>query len=107
MEFTENIYAEVGEKSTGIHAFEILMERYSGAIYPEPHPNMMWNIKYGHMGGWGSTQTGSVFVTAEKALDVAQKWLDQYRPDILYPGQRRPMRSMVTTRFICKRSRQE
>ncbi|MGQ9502694.1 MAG: hypothetical protein ACUVSF_10040 [Anaerolineae bacterium] len=53
MEFTGNFYAEVREKSTGIGAFELLVDRYTGQIYPEPGPNMMWNLKYGHMGGWG------------------------------------------------------
>lgn len=80
MEFTENFYAEVEEESSGIHAFELIIDRYTGAIYPEPGPNMMWNTKYGHMGGWGGSQAGSTSVTAEKALDLAQEWLDQYLP---------------------------
>ena len=50
MEFSENFYAEVEEKSTGVHAFELVIDRYTGAVYPEPGPNMMWNTKYGHMG---------------------------------------------------------
>jgi hypothetical protein len=83
MEFAENFYAEVEEKSSGIHAFEILIDRYTGAVYPEPGPNMMWNTRYGHMGGMmgsGSWQAGSASVTAEQALDFAQQWLDQNLP---------------------------
>ena len=84
MEFTENFYAEVEDASNGIHAFELLIDRYTGAVYPEPGPNMMWNTKYGHMGsmmgGWASSQTGSTSVTGEKALDLSQEWLDQYLP---------------------------
>ena len=57
MEFSGNFYAEVKEESTGMHAFELLIDRYNGAVYLEPGPNMMWNTKYGHMGGmmggWG------------------------------------------------------
>jgi len=45
----------------------------------------MWNTKYGHMGGrgggWGSLQTGPASVTPEKAVEIAQEWLDQYLPD--------------------------
>jgi hypothetical protein len=52
MEFTGNFYVVVQEKSTGIGAFELLIER-NGFIRPEPGPNMMWNAKYGHMAGWG------------------------------------------------------
>ena len=84
MEFTENFYAEAEEKSSGIHAFELLIDRYTGAVYPEPGPNMMWNSKYGHMrgmmGGWGGWQAGPMSVTSDEALDFAQEWLDQYLP---------------------------
>ena len=58
MEFSYNFYAEVEEKSTGIHAFELLMDRYTGSVYPEPGPNMMWNTKYGHMMGSGMMGSG-------------------------------------------------
>jgi len=50
MEFTNNFYVAVKEKATGQGAFELLIDRYTGALYPEPGPNMMWNTKYGH--GW-------------------------------------------------------
>jgi hypothetical protein len=84
MEFSENFYVEVEEKSTGIHAFELLVDRYTGAVYPEPGPNMMWNTRYGHMGGmmggWGRQRSGTMSVTPEQALDIAQGWLDQFLP---------------------------
>ena len=51
MEFENNFYVEVKEQSTGIHAFELLVDRYTGVVSPEPGPNMMWNTRYGHMGG--------------------------------------------------------
>ena len=50
MEFDNHFYAEVEEKSTEVHAFELLVNRWTGSIVPEPGPNMMWNTKYGHMG---------------------------------------------------------
>ena len=57
MEMQYNFYIEVKEKDTGVHAFELLVNPYSGAVYPEPGPNMMWNTKYGMMGGpWGGAQ---------------------------------------------------
>jgi hypothetical protein len=84
MEFSDNFYAEVKEESTGMHAFELLIDRINGAVYPEPGPNMMWNTKYGHMGGmmggWGSRPAGSVSVTPEQARNLAQGWLDRYLP---------------------------
>jgi hypothetical protein len=53
MEFTNNYYAEVKEKDTGIGAMELLINRPGSRVYPEPGPNMMWNTKYGMMSGNG------------------------------------------------------
>ena len=53
MEFSGNFYALVKEESTGIGAFELLVDKVSGAVSPEHGPNMMWNLKYGMMGGYG------------------------------------------------------
>ena len=52
MEFQNNFYAIVKEKSTGTGAFELLVNKYTGGVFPEIGPNMMWNTKYGmHSGG--------------------------------------------------------
>jgi hypothetical protein len=84
MEFSDNFYAEVEEQSTGIHAFELLVDRYTGGVSPEPGPNMMWNTRYGHMGGmmggWGGQQSGEMFVTPDLARDIAQQWLNKNLP---------------------------
>ncbi len=47
MEFQDNFYAIVKEKSTGLGAFEVLVDKSTGSVYPEMGPNMMWNTKYG------------------------------------------------------------
>lgn len=88
MEFSNHFYVEVEEKDTGIHAFELLVDRYTGAVYPEPGPNMMWNTKYGHMGGWrgmmggwwGGPSEAEMPITPEPALEYAQRYLDRYMP---------------------------
>jgi hypothetical protein len=90
MEFDNNFYAVVTEKSTGIDAFELLVDRYSGYVSPEPGPNMMWNTKYGPMAGRGGMmggmmgqwkqQTGSMSVKVEQARTAAQQWLDDNQP---------------------------
>ncbi|MHB0885817.1 MAG: hypothetical protein ACYC41_08040 [Bacillota bacterium] len=46
-------YAQVVEKSTGRGAFEILVDRTSGRVYPEMGPDMLWNLKYGTAWGYG------------------------------------------------------
>jgi hypothetical protein len=52
MEFSNHFYVLVKEKSTGIGALELLVER-NGFVHPEYGPAMMWNTKYGHMAGFG------------------------------------------------------
>ncbi len=53
MEFSNQFYVAVKEQGNGRGAFELLIDRYAGAVYPEPGPNMMWNAQYGHMSGSG------------------------------------------------------
>ncbi len=76
MEFERNFYAVVIEKSTGRGAFELLADPYSGAVSYEVGPNMMWNLKYGHMGG-ALTITQDNTLSLSEASDLAQKALDQ------------------------------
>lgn len=84
IEFTNNYYASIRDKSTGIGAFEILINKSTGSTMPEP-PNMMWNTRYGMarggimsgmMGNFGNSGTGPTIVTSAQARDVAQHWLD-------------------------------
>jgi len=92
MEFADNFYAEVVEENTGVHAMEVLIDKETGAVYPEYGPNMMWNTKYGmHSGSgrrgmMGGMMGGSVTqepsadmaVSADQALQYAQRYLEAY-----------------------------
>ncbi|MBS3736381.1 MAG: PepSY domain-containing protein [Candidatus Bipolaricaulota bacterium] len=49
-EYSHNYYVSVVEKDSGRGAFEILIDRYTGSYHSEPQ-SMMWNDKYGTMGG--------------------------------------------------------
>lgn len=80
MEFSNNFYVRAQEKSTGINAFELLVDRYTGSVTPETGPNMMWNTKYGHMGR-RSNPTADMPIGSEEAAESAQRWLD-----LNYPG---------------------
>jgi hypothetical protein len=79
-EYSQNFYVQYYEKSTGIGAFEMLVDKYSGSIYPEMGPNMMWNAKYGMMSGmmgfFAGTPTASMPVSADQAKANAQQWLN-------------------------------
>jgi hypothetical protein len=88
IEFQDNFYASIREKSTGRGAIELLVDRVTGTVMPEPGPNMMWNAKYGMAAAWGGaslvggfagsgTATGPMTVTADQAAQAAQSWLDE------------------------------
>ncbi len=88
--FDNNAYARVIEKSTGLGAFELLVDPVTLAVSPEPGPNMMWNQKYGMMGGSGmmgmmggapaQQPSATMPVRAEEAIQTAQRYLDTYLP---------------------------
>ena len=86
MEFERNFYAIVAEVDTGVGAMEILVDRDTGSVGPEPGPNMMWNAKYGmHRGGgmMGSRAADIENDLAEdEALEIAQRWLDSNRSGV-------------------------
>jgi hypothetical protein len=75
-EYSHNFYVSIVEKSTGRGAVEIIIDRYSGTLQPEPQ-SMMWNIKYGMM---SSSQDVEIAITSEQAIKKAQDFLD-----IVYP----------------------
>ena len=79
MEFSDNFYAAITEVDTGRGAFEVLIDLNSGAIGSEPGPNMMWNLKYGHM-MMSRTQAGDNTLTMEQARVLAQQTLDKSLP---------------------------
>ena len=81
MEFAWNFYAEVEEESTGIHAMELLIDKYTGQVYPEMGPNRMWNTKYGMMGNSYAVTT-EMSVTPKQAKALAQRFLDANLPGV-------------------------
>ena len=84
MEFEQNFYIIYYEKSTGTGAFEMLIDKTTGRIFPEYGPNMMWNTKYGHggmMGGWRQPSSGQMPVSQDEAVSIAQRFLNR-----VYPG---------------------
>jgi hypothetical protein len=81
-EYTQNFYIQVYEKSTGTGAFELLIDKYTGSIYPEQGPNMMWNTKYGmhnSIMGWSfGNPTEPMTITVQQAENFAQQYLNTY-----------------------------
>jgi hypothetical protein len=103
-EYSNNFYVQVTEKSTGNGALELIVDKYTGSIYPEMGPNMMWNTKYGIItagtegttygyggmmgaGGMMSGYSNTVTPTTTLPVNVAQAKADaeQYL-NANYPG---------------------
>jgi len=80
MEFQDNFYALVKEKSSGHGAFELLVTKSSGAVFPEYGPNMVWNTKYGMMGAQNDAKAMTVGI--DQAETLATAWLAQNQPGI-------------------------
>ncbi len=74
MEFSNQYYAIIQERNTGVNAFEVLVDKATGRVFLEPGPSMMWNTKYGHMRS--RSPTANMPVSLEQALQNAQQWLD-------------------------------
>jgi hypothetical protein len=84
-EYTNNFYVLVTDKTSGNGALELLINKYTGSIYPEMGPNIMWNTQYGMMrsgilGGVFGTPTTTTPVTATQATTNAQQYLTTYLP---------------------------
>jgi len=80
-EYTNNFYIVVSEKSTENGAFELLINKATGIVTPEPGPNMMWNTKYtfgNRFCNWIQSTTTTPTVNADQAKADAQQYLNNY-----------------------------
>lgn len=76
-------YVSVQEKDTGRGAMELLVNPYTGQIYPEYGPNMMWNEKYGMHGRNGMMKgvfpynnlDTSKRISKEEAVKIADSYV--------------------------------
>lgn len=109
MEFERNFYAIVAEEDTGIGAMEVLVDRASGVVGPEPGPNMMWNAEYGMHGRAGGMMgrggmmggyaTGEMSLSPQEAGEAAQEWLDSNLPGRA-AGEADPFYGYYTLHFL-------
>jgi hypothetical protein len=80
-EYSQNFYAQVAEKDTGAGAFELLINKVTGAVGPEMGPNMMWTTKYGPISNGmmsflnTTTPTTNMPVNTSAAQANAQQYL--------------------------------
>lgn len=76
MAFSNNYYAQVADAKTDEGLAEILADRYSGAVYPEPGPNMAWNSRFGL---WQASSEPPKY-DLEAARGLAETFLSGYLP---------------------------
>lgn len=90
--FASYYYARLTD-ADGANLTEVLVDRYSGNVYPEPGPNMMWNTRSGMYGGSGATQ-----YDAASATQYATAFLATYDSDAEVLGTQ-PFPSYYTISF--------
>ena len=73
--FASNYYAQLVDGS-GNGLAEVLVDRYTGAVYPEPGPNMMWNTRWGMQAGVGAAMQ----YDQTAAQKLAEQFLAGYLP---------------------------
>lgn len=71
--FSSNFYASLVD-SSGAGVGEVLVDRFTGAVYPAPGPNMMWNRQ------WGAGITETVQDDQAAAEARAATFLEGYLP---------------------------
>jgi hypothetical protein len=125
MVFDNHAYAQILEESTGVGALEVLVDPVTLAVYPEYGPNMMWNLKYGMMAGFGgsgmmgsgmmggmmggfASPRGSAVpevsaempVAPEEAVESAQRYLEAYFPGTQVEGSPDPLYGYYTLHIL-------
>jgi hypothetical protein len=85
MQFSNHFYGEAIETDGKRGAFEFLIDPTTGTTWPEPGPNMMWNLRYSTMGAYMGisrpTNGGDkMTITPDQAVKVAQDYLDRALP---------------------------
>lgn len=76
MAFSSNYYAVLKDTGSNQGIAEILVDRYSGSVYPEPGPNMMWNT----LSGAGRTKAEGADYDLAGAKKLAEEFLTGYLP---------------------------
>jgi hypothetical protein len=83
-EYAVNFRFSLYEKSTGVGAYEMTINKYTGYVYPGMGPSVTWNTKYGIINGvltvYNATATATMPVTAAQAQTFAQQYLSTVMP---------------------------
>ncbi|MFQ6039454.1 MAG: cohesin domain-containing protein [Candidatus Poribacteria bacterium] len=82
VEYSRSFVVKYQEKSTGRYAFDVLVDKRDGRIYPAMGPTMGWDTKYGHadgmIGGMQGGMMGNLFGDMRINLDEAQSLTQRF-----------------------------
>ncbi len=68
-EYEYNFYVVVKETDSNNKAFQLIIDKWTGLVMPEPGPNMMWNTKY-FEGGTSRSEVMSGFAHSSSTMTV-------------------------------------
>jgi hypothetical protein len=80
VDFGKEYYAEAVEKTTGVGAYEVIINRNTGAVYPAKGVNVDWNLKYSTVGTAVTLQDEIAdpprsTISKAKAVEIAGQYL--------------------------------
>jgi hypothetical protein len=83
-EYAVNFRFALYEKNSGVGAYEMTINKYTGYVYPGMGPSVTWNTKYGIVNGvltiYNATAKATMPVTAAQAQSFAQQYLSTVMP---------------------------
>ncbi len=119
MVFENHAYAQIVESDTGIGVMEVLVDPTTRAVFPEMGPNMMWNLKYGMMSGYGRYGMGMMMgrfgfngpggqaelsaempIGPQEAVETAQAYLDSTFPHLAAGDEAEPFYGYYTLHVL-------
>jgi mono/diheme cytochrome c family protein len=84
VEYSQCFVVKYQEKSTGRYAFDLLVDKRTGQLYPAMGPMMGWNTKYGPAGGMMDGMQGGMMgnfpgmlINFDEAQNLAHSFLAQ------------------------------
>ncbi len=84
-EYNTHFETELREKDTQRGAFELIIDKFTGRIYPETGPNLSWNNKYGINSNYFGIQP-KMTLSVVDALGVAGDFIKRTSPELKVEG---------------------
>lgn len=84
-EYNTHFEVELKEKETERGAFELIIDKFNGRVYPETGPNLTWNGKYGFNGNYFGLQPAMPIKVGD-ALQTVGDFIKRTSPELKIEG---------------------